>query len=587
MPPFVLFDDVTNNHSILLQHFVQQHILSPSELNNIDTLLQQGWSKDWHCALFIDYEFGIPLQQLPNNHQGYLKIYWFKHKTQLTNPTTWLQQHGGNEPAGLSTANYSEDFNQYQQHIHAIHEAIKRGDTYQINHTIRLYATSYGNPIKLYHRLRQNVPYATLAQHPNKDWTLCFSPELFLKIHSNGTIETEPMKGTAPILNDGQDQQRAKTLKNDPKNRAENTMIVDLLRNDLGKIANTGSVQVPKPFEVNPFGSVWQMTSKITAKLKPQTTVAHIFQAAFPCGSITGAPKRKSMEIIQQLEPTPRHLYTGSIGFIEAAPNTTLGFSGCLNVAIRTLELSFQQEHSYQAKYGVGSGIVIDSQANDEYHECGWKAKFITQLPAEIGIFETMLAENRQIALWHAHQNRLQQSAYALNIPLSINQIEQQLQQTLKQLATSQKYRIKLSLSPSGSLNIETHSYQAPDYLNVIISPTRLSNHNPLRHHKTTHRAIFDKAWQQAQQQQAFDALFFNQQGYLLEGGRSAVMIQLNQQWLTPAKDLDILDSIARQQILHTGQVKEAYITLYMLTQATQIKLGNALHGWFPVKLIN
>lgn len=583
---FILFDDALSNHSILLTHFIEQHKLSPQQLPNLDSLLQQGWAKGWHCALFIDYEFGLPLQKLPNrqDHSGSLKLYWFQQQTPINNPTAWLNTQSDNEPAGLFRPHYNENFEQYQQHIHTIHQAIQRGDTYQINHTIRLHTQSYGNPIKLYTRLRQNVPYAALAKHPNQHWTLCFSPELFLRIHPNGKIETEPMKGTAPIKHDGQDQQRATQLQNDPKNRAENTMIVDLLRNDLGKIAHTGSVKVPQPFQVNPFGQVWQMTSKITAQLRPHTTLAQILQATFPCGSITGAPKRKSMEIINQLEHSPRQLYTGSIGFIQPQPNSPLGFSGCLNVAIRTLELQPQNTH-YQVQYGVGSGIVMDSKATDEYQECHWKAQFISQLPPEFSLFETMFAHKQTIPLWQAHLNRLQQSAHILNIPFQPQQAQQLIQHTLSTLQPQQKYRLKLTLSPTGILQLTTAPYHPPKYSKAIIYPQRLANHNPLRRHKTTHRTPYDQAWQLAEQQQAFDSLIFNQNGYLLEGGRSSIIIQHNHQWLTPAQDLDILNSIARQQALKNQAIKEAYITETMLQQAQTIRLGNALHGWFDVTL--
>ena len=187
------------------------------------------------------------------------------------------------------------------------------------------------------------------------------------------------MKGTAPILHDGQDERRAVELQNDPKNRAENVMIVDLLRNDLGKIAQTGKVRVPEPFKVSRFGSVWQMTSAIEAQALPDVSVADILRAAFPCGSITGAPKRMSMHIIESLESEPRGLYTGSIGFLHPC-DTGLGFEGVFNVVIRTLSLKPVSDGLYQGVYGVGSGIVIDSDPEAEYRECGWKARFLNDL---------------------------------------------------------------------------------------------------------------------------------------------------------------------------------------------------------------
>lgn len=250
---------------------------------------------------------------------------------------------------------------------------------------------------------------------------LCFSPELFLKIGADGTISTEPMKGTAPILGDGQDERRAAELQNDPKNRAENVMIVDLLRNDLGKIAQTGKVRVPEPFKVSRFGSVWQMTSTIQAQALPNTSFADILRAAFPYGSITGAPKLMSMQIIESLEAEPRGLYTGSIGYLNPCAGG-LGFEGIFNVVIRTLSLKPVSDpisdDLYQGVYGVGSGIVIDSDPAAEYRECGWKARFLNELRPAFGIFETMRVENRQCRLLDLHLGRLKTSAQALNLPL-------------------------------------------------------------------------------------------------------------------------------------------------------------------------
>ncbi len=591
MQAFVLFDDVPNQRAILLQNFCYQDILYANQLADLDVFLQHGWQQQLHCALFIDYEFGLTWQRLPERDgvSGCLKLYWFAEKQVLNHAATWLVQHAGSEPAGIATPQMNQTESTYHQHINQIHEAIRRGDTYQINYTVRLHTTTYGNPIRLYARLRQNVPYAALGCLPDGGWRLCFSPELFLKIQSDGKILTEPMKGTAPILGDDKDEQRAAELRSDPKNRAENTMIVDLLRNDLGKLAEIGGVSVPEPFKVQAFGKVWQMTSVVQAQVKRETSAAAIIQAAFPCGSITGAPKRKSMEIIQLLEDTPRGLYTGSLGFLQPEPDTMLGFSGCLNVVIRTLNLipKNQQHNEFSATYGVGSGIVIDSQAADEYAECGWKARFLTELRPEVGLFETMRVETGNIAFINQHLDRMAQSAHQLNMPFDRTAAEQLIANALMSLDKNLIYRLKLNLESSGSLKTEIAPLTpltTPQ--RVIISDHILPDHDPLRRHKTSHRAIFDRAWQAAEQVGAFDALLFNQSGYLLEGGRSSVMILHNHQWLTPPLDLDILPSVARQHAIHSGSLKTAHITRDMLLNAQAIRVGNALRGWLDVELI-
>lgn len=256
-------------------------------------IVEQGEIRHDVLLLFADYEFGLPLMDISSARSGNLRLHWFADYAEI-DTESWLANHSDGLEAGISTPRFSVSEADYLEHIRQIHEAIRRGDTYQINYTARLHLQTYGNPIQLYRRLRQPVPYAVLSCLPDgagqDAWTLCFSPELFLKIYSDGLITTEPMKGTAPILHDGKDERRAVELRNDPKNRAENVMIVDLLRNDLGKIAQTGKVRVPEPFKVSRFGSVWQMTSAIEAQALPDVSVSDIFRAAFPCGSILVRP---------------------------------------------------------------------------------------------------------------------------------------------------------------------------------------------------------------------------------------------------------------------------------------------------------
>lgn len=585
MNPFVLFDDARADHAILLHDFCEQETLSPQQLNQLDERLQAGWQRGWHSAIFADYEWGLPLQKLGDLGSGSLKIVWFAQKTPIAQPQTWLAEQAGDEPCAISTPQMNVSAEQYRQSIEKIHEHIKQGDCYQINYTVRLHLCAYGSPVQLYRHLRQKVPFGVLARLPENDWTLCFSPELFLKIQSDGVVQTEPMKGTAPILHDGLDDERAQNLHKDPKNRAENTMIVDLLRNDLGKLAQIGGVSVPEPFKISAFGSVWQMTSTVRAQLKPHTSVAQLIQAAFPCGSITGAPKRKSMEIIAQLENEPRGLYTGSIGFLSPE-NSDLGYSGCLNVVIRTLQLR-PQNGAWQGIYGVGSGIVIDSQADDEYTECAWKAKFISQLRPNFDLFETMRVENGNIALLDKHLFRMEKSAYALNMPFSREQAQAHIQGVLADCDGGKIYRCKLILQHSGSLKTEFAELNPLiGKQKIIISNTILPNENPLRCHKISHRSEYDRAWQAAEQIGAFDALLFNERGDLLEGGRSSVMIYKDNQWFTPSLDLHILPSVAREQFMQNHRVTETRISRAMLHSADKICVGNALRDWLEVDLI-
>lgn len=592
MPYFALFDDAVSGRAKRYQNHVESRFFRPEELDALDGALQSGWQKWLHAVLFADYGFGLPLTGVESERGGNLALHWFADCAD-TDAASWLARHSDDLPAGISTPQSSVSETDYLDRIRQIHEAIRRGDTYQINYTTRLHLQAYGNPVSLYRRLRQPVPYAVLSHLPDAQgqsaWTLCFSPELFLKIGSDGTISTEPMKGTAPILGDGQDERRAAELQADPKNRAENVMIVDLLRNDLGKIAQTGTVCVPEPFKVSRFGSVWQMTSTIQAQALPHTSFADILRAAFPCGSITGAPKKMSMQIIESLEAEARGLYTGSIGYLNPCSGG-LGFEGTFNVVIRTLSLTPLSDGIYQGVYGVGSGIVIDSDPAAEYRECGWKARFLNELRPDFGIFETLRAENGRCTLLDRHLCRLKTSAQALNLPLP-DGCENQIKQYIADLPDG-AFRVKALLASDGiSLSRAVLNHLA-DKQRVIISPTILPAQNYLRRFKTTHRALFDQAWQTAETQGAFDSLFFNSDGILLEGGRSNVFVKHRGQWLTPSSDLDILNGIMRQAVLdepqkylHTNQVIETHITQKTLQEAEEIRLSNALRGVFAAAL--
>ena len=593
MPYFALFDDAVSGRAKLYQNHVESRLFHHNELDSLDDTLQKGWQKGLHAVLFADYEFGLPLMGIESERGGNLALHWFADCADI-DAASWLAQHSDGIPSGISTPQSSVSEADYLNHIRQIHEAIRRGDTYQINYTTRLHLQAYGNPVSLYRRLRQPVPYAVLSHLPDAGgqsaWTLCFSPELFLKIGSDGTISTEPMKGTAPILGDGQDERRAAELQADPKNRAENVMIVDLLRNDLGKIAQTGKVCVPEPFKVSRFGSVWQMTSTIQAQALPHISVADILRAAFPCGSITGAPKRMSMQIIESLEAEPRGLYTGSIGYLKPCAGG-LGFEGIFNVVIRTLSLKPVSDDLYHGVYGVGSGIVIDSDPAAEYRECGWKARFLNDLRPAFGIFETMRVENRQCRLLDLHLGRLKTSAQALNLPPH-DDCETRIRQYIAKLPDG-LFRLKAELVSDGLIlsHAATAELSAPQ--RVIPAPQPLPRRDYLRRFKTTRRALFDQAWQTAETQGAFDSLFFNSDGLLLEGGRSNVFVKYQGQWLTPSLDLDILNGVMRQAVLQQPQtylgadaVIETHITRDMLEHAEEIRLSNALRGVFEAEWV-
>lgn len=621
---FVLLDDIISGKATLLSELHSHLYFSIDELTAFDLALQKGWAQGLYSFLYIPYEFGVELVNEPLsssatcNHQ--IHIFWFKQKQLLIEADiNQFLSSFSTEKAGIAEPKLSINSEEYTQKINTIHEAISRGDVYQINFTSTLDFKAYGHPAALYLRLRarQEVPYAALANLPltEQPWLLSFSPELFLDIQANALISTKPMKGTAPILNDGRDEQRAIDLQKDVKNRAENLMIVDLLRNDLSRIARLGQVKVPALFEVNRFGSVWQMTSTVEAQIPSQSSFSSLLKATFPCGSITGAPKKMSMKLIKELEQRGRGIYTGSIGLIEANSDVSdpevLSFYGQLNVMIRSFHLSEKGEH-YQASMGVGSGIVIDSKASDEYDECFWKARFVLGLQPEFAIFETMRWSDGACLLLQRHKDRLLRSAEALAYNASTKEIEQALLRLIKQLPNTGQYRLKIALEPiaaSYELLESDYSVQISPELRLVailveldelhqeqlllIKNTTIFQPTYLSRHKTSQRAHYDAALKEAMQYGAFDQLLFDQEGHLLEGARSNIFLKINEQWYTPSSELPILNGVMRQEVLanpadylNAATVIEKKITRQELLEAHEVALTNALRGLLRVKLL-
>jgi para-aminobenzoate synthetase/4-amino-4-deoxychorismate lyase len=401
------------------------------------------------------------------------------------------------------------------------------------------------------------------------------------------------MKGTADARH-----QAAHELSDDPKNQAENVMIVDLLRNDLGRISEPGSVTVPALFEVNRHGNVLQMTSTVQAKARPQLSMVEILRAVFPCGSVTGAPKKRSMEIIQDLEDSPRNWYCGALGWFD--PNGDFA----LSVPIRTLQVQRDSDSSTaQFVLGVGAGITIDSDPIAEYEECQIKAAFLSSLPSGVGLFETIRfhAEDglKRIALYREHLDRLSHSAKALRIPLDINAASALLEQSAIHLPTRSAYRVRLNLSRLGELSISSavlddlpssvQVFWAHEILEGATHSLRMQSNNPLLLHKTTQRNVYDLAWQKAVSLGGFDALFINERGELTEGGRTSIFVRPpnSGEWLTPPLSAGVLPGVMRSSILRNPALKtrEANLTIDDVIGANEIMLSNALRGMIKAHL--
>ncbi|HEU4851934.1 MAG TPA: aminodeoxychorismate synthase component I, partial [Telluria sp.] len=490
-------------------------------------------------------------------------------------------------PAGVAGVSASVDEPQFTTAIGRIRDYIRAGDTYQVNYTYRLRFDAYGTPFSLYARLRrrQPVPYGALIALPDGGAVLSLSPELFVR-HSAGELVTRPMKGTAPASGDpADDAQRAAELAADPKNRAENLMIVDLLRNDLGRVCETGSVRVPKLFEVTRFGSVLQMTSTVSGRLRASCTLGDIFAAIYPCGSITGAPKRRTMEIIAEVETAPRGIYTGAIGWFDppAAPGSVGDF--CLSVPIRTLALSAPANGVRRGVLGVGAGIVYDSEPASEYAECRLKARFLTGMQPEFGLFETIHAEAGACRHADRHLDRMGASAAYFGIPFDRAHATALL--GAECAGNPSPARVRLALAADGALGVQS-SPLAPlaQPVRILVAAQPVRSDELFARHKTTVRARYDAAWRDAEAQGAFDTVFFNEKGELAEGGRSSVFVKVGGRWCTPPLTSGVLPGVMRAAILQdpAWDAVERVVTRAQFDAATDIMVCNALRGALPAR---
>lgn len=556
--------------------------------------MQAALGRGLYAVPVLSYELGGHLLGIDAHpsEAPLAQVLLFASCTHLSPPevAAWLAQRAGQAPAGIAAVHANVGQAEFTRALGKIHDYIEAGHTYQVNYTYRLRFDAFGTLYALYARLRarQPVPYGALVGLPDGAALLSLSPELFVR-HLQGEILARPMKGTAPAGSDDADNaRRATALSQDSKNRAENLMIVDLLRNDLGRIAVTGSVEVPALFDVQRYSSVLQMTSTVRAQLRPDATLDEIFGALYPCGSITGAPKRRTMEIIRELEPAARGVYTGAIGWFDppAAAHAIGDF--CLSVPIRTLALQPPANGVRRGEMGVGAGIVFDSDAQDEFAECQLKARFLTGLANDFEIFETLHASADHGCRHRAlHLDRMQASAHYFGFAFDPLQAAAALDAACAALAAG-PHRLRLALRADSALSVSC----AP--LAPLAQPVRLLLAADATHadelflrHKTSIRARYDDAWRSAESAGAFDTLFFNERGELTEGGRCNVFVRIDGHWCTPPLACGVLPGIMRQVLLADPAfgAAERVITRAMLAGASEILACNALRGVLPATL--
>ncbi|MDM5284569.1 aminodeoxychorismate synthase component I [Peribacillus frigoritolerans] len=467
------------------------------------------------------------------------------------------------------------DSNAYRSGFQRIKSEIKKGNTYQVNYTMRLQSQFEGDDFAFFERLkraqRSNYSaYLNVGSHR----ILSASPELFFR-WEDGQLITRPMKGTVKRGTTlKMDQLNADWLAASEKNQAENYMIVDLLRNDLGMIAEPGSVKVPQLKAIEKYPTVWQMTSTITADTNPGTTIIDIFKALFPCGSITGAPKIKTMEIIADIENSPREVYCGAIGFIT--PQSEAVF----NVPIRTVVI---EKETGKAEYGVGGGITWDSELSEEYDEAFLKAKLLTVERPAYKLLESIKLSDGEYYLLNDHIDRMKQSAEYFDYRFSELYLRDQLQKYAEiNHGTLQKVRVLLH--ENGEIEVLGQAIKplGPEFT-AILAEAPISSANPFLFHKTTNRDVYEGF--QMNNPDFQDVLLWNEEGFITEFTNGNVVVKINGDLYTPPVEAGLLAGTFRQELIRKKEIKVKNISKADLNNAEEIWFINSVRGKLKVNL--
>lgn len=572
-PPYILLDDQISGDVRLYDNPVDIiGVWDAAKLSGAFEKLERYRQDGFFCAGYVSYEAGYALEPklaalLPQNRSlPLLQFGIFKApKTADINP-----QGGVSLPT--LTPSWSQD--DYLSRFKQVKAYLEAGDVYQINLTFPMSGSYDGAAWDIYAHLRQRQAgrFGAVVSLGGSD-IVSLSPELFFK-KDGDKVTLRPMKGTTRRMADPvQDAAQRDAMRADLKSQAENLMIVDLLRNDISRLARPGSVKVPELFALETYPTLHQMTSRITASVSGHHDIQAFFQSLFPCGSVTGAPKVRAMEIIHELENTPRGAYCGAIGYMD--PDGTL----CFNVAIRTLTLK-----DGQATYNVGGGVVLDSIGTDEYEECLLKAKVITG--AKPDLIETFRwSPQKGFIRKELHLKRLLSSANALGYPCDIKSVTSCIHDFTSNKEMEQ--RIRLSLSPGGQVNIEGKEYKdskAPWRVSLCKAP--LTSDVQETRYKVSARTFYDEERQRLQSLTDCDeVLFFNDEGQLCEGSFTSVFIEKGGQLYTPDISCGLLPGILRESLIADGLATPTVLTLDDVLAADRILVGNSLRGLIEITL--
>lgn len=569
----------------------------PALLLALDAALADGL----HVAGYLTYEAAAGLLNTPSRHTTGELLAWFGiyAAPDRLKAASFSASHAPAEaPEKMPLCFELEtDRATYFDHIAQAQRFIADGDTYQVNLTTAVTSAFRGDVASLYTALAQEQPtaFSALLHTAPGQHILSFSPELLFRTETDGRIITRPMKGTAaasslarPPEQPSDDVSSADWLRSSEKNRAEHIMIVDLLRNDLNRVTVAGSVQVDPLFAIEQYNTVLQMTSTIAGQLRPEVKLGEILRALLPAGSMTGAPKVRTTQIINALEDAARGVYSGAIGY--AAPDGTAVFS----VPIRTLTLAGEQ-----MRMGVGGAIVVDSQPEDELAECWLKCAFLHRAAVPFQLLESFRWDGAASVSGQAssagvtaslkaaedHLDRIETSSHRLGFHFDRLEIRDALASLASTLPEPQ--RIRLVLDRSGAFRFEVSPLDLwPDSVAVGVSGDVLWPADTFLRHKTTFRPIYDREIARARKAGLSDILFFNERGELAEGAISSVFLLLDGRWFTPGLSTGLLPGVARSRLLRSGQVTERILTESDLRRATAVAMANGVRGSAQVRRI-
>jgi len=554
-----------------------------SGLEKIRELIDSGLT----AYALIAYEFGYLLEErlenlLQDNYNfDLLKFFFFKKENVQIIKSSEIDFSGVSEKiinANYSIANFQLNTSKekYISDINRVKEYISKGDTYQVNYTVKGKFNFTGSYSDLFLELlfNQSAEFSSFINN-GTEFLVSASPELFFK-NIGTAIETRPMKGTIKRgVNKLQDAELIKELRESKKDQAENVMIVDLLRNDLGKISQFNSVYAKSLFDIEQYESLFQMTSTVCSELE-ENDLNKIIRQIFPCGSITGAPKIRTMEIINELENEPRGIYTGSIGFADKEKNS-------FNVAIRTARI---EKATGEGEIGIGSGVVWDSIPESEYEETLLKGSFLTGEKKYFEIFESILWENESFYLLYYHIKRLKNTAEYFLFCFDEENISAEFEKIKPDLDKEKKYKIKLLLDKWGKVKTEITELKKRDFSGRIKVSETVMNNDRFLYHKTTNRELYDRELKEANVGGFDEIIYLNQNGELTEGAFTNLFIEKKGKLYTPSVESGLLNGCLRETLLKTGKCSEKKMNLKDLKEADKLFIGNSVRGLIEIKEI-